>query len=63
MVLRRGETETDAQREHHVTTNAAVSQELPRIASHHQKLERGEEGVCLESQREQSPADTLTLEF
>lgn len=44
-------------------SDAAASQELPRIASHHQKLERGKGGVCLESQREQSPTDTLTLNF
>ena len=44
-------------------SDAAASQGTPKIASHHQKLVRGQEGFYPEPQREHGPADTVTLDF
>ena len=39
-----------------------VSQGIPRIDGHHQKLGGGKKGFYLESQKDHSPSDTLALD-
>lgn len=58
----------DTQREHHVMTgrdwsDAVVSQGVPRIDGHHQKLRRGKKGLYPEFQRECGLADILISDF
>ena len=40
----------------------SASQEKLRITGHHQKLERGKEGVSLRAFRDHGPANTLILD-
>ena len=44
-------------------SDAATSQEMPRINRPHQKLARAKEGFFLKSQREGGPANTFILDF
>ncbi|XP_029094665.1 protein cornichon homolog 1 isoform X1 [Monodon monoceros] len=59
---------TQTHREIHVMieaegSDAAMSQRMPRIAGHHQKLGRSDEGLYPRFLTEDSPADTLILDF
>ena len=65
---RKHHMKTQTHRENHVMTeaegsDAAISQRMPRIAGHHQKLGRFEEGLYPGFLTEDSPADTLILDF